>query len=134
MTILGIDPGRDKCGIAVMGEAGEILHRAIVPTAILADALAPLVTRFAPAHVVLGGGTGSKTVADLVRTRFPDLPIHLVDERMTTLLSRARYWEIHPPKGLWKLLPRSLLVPPVPYDDCVAVILCERFLAARKNG
>ena len=51
---------------------------------------------------------------------------------MTTLQARKRYWDIYPPKGLWKLVPLSLRVPPIPYDDVVAIILVEQYLENTK--
>jgi hypothetical protein len=38
---------------------------------------------------------------------------------------------MYPPKGLTRLIPKSLRVPPRPVDDIVAILLIERYL---KNG
>jgi hypothetical protein len=38
------------------------------------------------------------------------------------------YWQENPPKGLKKLIPLGMLVPPVPLDAYAAVILVRRFL------
>ena len=61
------------------------------------------------------------------------MTITLVDEHLTTLEARARYFVEHPPTGLKRLLPVSMQVPPEPYDDYVAVILGERFLASQRE-
>ena len=37
------------------------------------------------------------------------------------------YWREHPPRGLMRLIPVTMQVPPVPVDDYVAVILAERY-------
>jgi hypothetical protein len=50
---------------------------------------------------------------------------------MTTLEARNLYWRLHPQKGVWRLLPRSLLTPPRPVDDLAAWIIMRRTLAAR---
>ena len=33
MNILGIDPGRDKCGVAVLNSDGDILFEEVIETA-----------------------------------------------------------------------------------------------------
>ena len=57
-----------------------------------------------------------------------DKKIVLFPEKFTTLDARKRYWIENPPKGLWKLVPEGLRLPPRPYDDYAAVLLGERFL------
>lgn len=44
--ILAIDPGREKCGIAVVGLDGQVLHREIVPTKEIAAAALRLVEAY----------------------------------------------------------------------------------------
>ncbi|MFN9955932.1 MAG: resolvase, partial [bacterium] len=39
-----------------------------------------------------------------------------------------RYWQMFPPTGLTKLLPKGLRQPPRPIDDIVAILLIERYL------
>ena len=57
--------------------------------------------------------------------------IEVVDEYRTTDEARKLYWKIHPPRGLWRLVPTTMRVPPVPVDDLVAVILARRYLGNR---
>ena len=54
-------------------------------------------------------------------------PIVMVDERNSSLEARDRYWEMYPPKGLTKLIPQGMRLPPRPVDDIVAILLIERY-------
>jgi hypothetical protein len=46
--------------------------------------------------------------------------LETADEYGTTLKGRELYWKLHPPKGLWKLVPTSLRTPPRDIDDLAA--------------
>ena len=58
----------------------------------------------------------------------PDVFITVVEEAHSTEEARTLYWQENPPKGLKKLIPLGLLVPPIPLDAYAAVILVRRFL------
>lgn len=131
MTVLGIDPGREKCGVAVCAP-GRVVARAIVPP----GELPSLVARWTAEHrtdaVVVGGGTGSRQVLAALAglagsTRIPAVVV--AEERDTTLCARRRYFQEHPPRGWRRLVPLSLQVPPEPYDDYAAVLIAEQYLA-----
>jgi RNase H-fold protein (predicted Holliday junction resolvase) len=127
--VLAIDPGRSKCGLAVVSQEGVLVH-AVVGLKGLRPELQRLVERFAPDALVIGGGTGSEQAVRAASGL--GLPVHRVDERLTTLQARSRYFKDHPPRGWRRLLPRGLLVPPEPYDDYAAVLLGERFFQGIK--
>ncbi len=125
MVVLAVDPGREKCGLAVV-EPGRVLHREVVARARLLDRAGELVERLRVEVIVVGDATGAREIyQELLRLR---KPVRLVPETGTTLLARKRYFRENPPKGLLRLLPPGLRVPPEPYDDYVAVLLAERFL------
>ncbi len=132
-TVLAIDPGTSKCGLALVkrgaGNALTILMRKISPLEGLADAIRDLLAVEAPSLVIVGSGTGSKPVVHLLRESFPGLGLLVVDEKDTSLQARERYWEYHARKGWRRILPSSLQVPPEPIDDFVAFILAERVLS-----
>jgi RNase H-fold protein (predicted Holliday junction resolvase) len=128
--ILGIDPGLRKCGWAVIVAAGTPpLALGIAPTAEIRLRVAELVAKFEPSAIALGRGTHASAVAELIATA--GLPIHLTDERETTLRARARYFADHPPRGWRRFIPRGMLLPPRPVDDYAAVLIAERFLEGR---
>jgi len=127
-TVLAIDPGRAKCGLAVVSRDEGVLARTIVGLADLADTARLLAARFEPQAVVVGGGTGAAVVTAAICSL--PIPVHVVDERLTTRNARARYFHDNPPRGWRRLVPKGLLVPAEPYDDYAAVLLAEQFLAA----
>jgi len=129
--LLAIDPGRAKCGVAVLDGASRVLLQRVVLTGDLVTALQEIVAIHPPTTVVLGDRTGQEAVAEAVRQALPAVPVELVDEHHSSLEARRRYFAEHPPRGWRRLLPSSLQTPPVPVDDWVAVILGERYLAQR---
>ena len=124
---LAIDPGRDKCGVAVVARSKEVVHRAIVPTPDLLASVRALIDSLHPVHLICGSGTGSKAILGELKAAGLPVPVTSVDESYTSEAARARYVAENPPKGLERLLPRTLRTPSEPYDDYVAVILAERF-------
>ena len=131
MEILAIDPGREKCGIAVLNEKKETLLRQIIETKALAAAVQKLCREYPELILIMGNGTSSRT-AEQVLQEATDKAILFVDEYRTTDAARVRYWQENPPQGWRKLLPVSLQVPPVPVDDYAALLLAERYLFSQK--
>lgn len=125
--VLAVDPGRKKCGLAVVSHPNHILERKIVPCAEFSAVCRDLFVRFQPKIVLLGSSTGSKAIADLIRLSLKVEP-KIVDERHTTELAKTRYFLEFPPKGLWKFVPLGLQSPPGCYDDFAAVVMAERYL------
>jgi RNase H-fold protein (predicted Holliday junction resolvase) len=130
--ILAIDPGRSKCGVAVVAASGEVLHRGIVAAEALAEEASRLFEAFAPRAVVMGDGTGSAAAAERL-TAVVGVPVERVDERHTSEAARARWLADHPARGLRRLLPAGLRTPDTPYDDYVAVILAERWWQSERD-
>jgi len=123
---MGIDPGRDKCGVAVLNSAGEIKFQRVIATDELADALKNLAAEFSIDEVILGDGTTHKSAAEKILAA--GLKFRLVDEKHTTEEARRLYWGKNPPRGWRRLLPTSMQVPPEPVDAIVAEILVRRLL------
>lgn len=129
MMYMGIDPGRDKCGVTVLTAAGEIKFQRVVPTEELDSVIKNLAAQFKISSVILGDGTTHKSAAEKISAA--GLKFQLVDEKHTTEEARREYWKKNPPRGWRKLLPTSMQVPPEPVDAIVAEILVRRFLATR---
>jgi len=125
---IGIDPGRMKCGFAVVNDDGTRTRVDVVPTAEIGDRIASEVSAGPVAALCIGHATSSAAIVALCRTRWPDIPIHVVDETNTTLQARQLYFDDNPPKGLWRLVPRGLLLPPVPLDGYAAALIVRRYL------
>lgn len=126
--VLAIDPGREKCGVAVLASDGRVLVQEVVATVALDAAVGTLIRTYEPT-VIMGNGTTSADAKKRVEAL--GVPVTLVDEYRTTDAAKCAYWEAHPPRGWRRLVPRGMLVPPVPVDDFVAVILAQRFLEKR---
>lgn len=127
--LLGFDPGRDKCGLAVMGKQQQLLYHQVVPSADAIATLQQLCQQFSIATLVMGDQTTAKKwKQELERELSASLPIVLVDERYSSLEARDRYWQMYPPTGLQRLIPQGMREPPRPIDDIVAILLIERYL------
>ncbi|MBD3292597.1 MAG: hypothetical protein GF393_06705 [Armatimonadia bacterium] len=128
-VVVAVDPGRSKCGVAAVAADGDVLSRAIVETDRVGLTAAALAHTHAASVIVLGGRTGAPRAWDLIHAADPALSIVEVEEDMSTLEARDRYWEENPPGCLTRVIPAGLRVPPDHVDDWAAVVLAERFLA-----
>jgi hypothetical protein len=126
LGIAAVDPGRSKCGLVVTDQAGQtIVAAAILPPD---ESLALLLQWQGQglSLVVLGNGTGSRSWREQLTPS--GLAIQQRDEWGTTLAARQRYWQLEPPRGWRRCLPRGLRLPPRDIDDVVAQLLLERHL------
>jgi len=125
--ILAIDPGKEKCGLALADGAGKIVEKLVVGRAAIAQAVAAR-----PAEIVL---IGDAAYGQAVKAELPAGTLVLfIPEQNSTREARVRYWQVNPPRGFWRLVPTSFRFPPVPVDDYAAVILIERYLRSLSLG
>ena len=125
---LGVDPGRSKTGLALVDGAGKIVKLYIAESQNIENEIVEFIKNSCPVHIVLGNGTNSRNIGESVKRVLPDVLVAVVEEAHSTEEARALYWQENPPKGLKKLIPLGMLVPPVPLDAYAAVILVRRFL------
>ena len=131
--ILGFDPGRDKCGVAVVDKTYKVYDHRVIAAESAISQIEQLTTRFSSLEtIVMGNLTTSKSWRDRLHTAFPNHNIIMVDEKNSTLEARDRYWQMYPPQGWRKLIPHGLRLPPRPIDDIVAILLIERYFKTRK--
>ena len=90
-VVLAIDPGSEKCGIAVVAELGGIEFRSIVATRDLSATVRDLIEQYRPRRLLCGRGTGSKPIVRALQAAALDIPLTLVDEAYTSEAARARY-------------------------------------------
>ncbi len=124
----GIDPGQDKCGLAIVGSDRYLVQRERVLSKDLIQRLGILLREFSVSKLILGDQTRSAFWRQQIETVCPGYEIVLVDERYSSQEARYRYWDDHPPRGWNRILPRGMRTPPQPIDDIVAQILVERYL------
>ena len=127
--ILGFDPGRDKCGLAVMGRERKLYYHQVVPAQKAINTMVGLCQQFEISLIVMGDQTTAKEWQQKIIQELPPISIVMVDERYTSLEARDRYWQMYPPTGLSRLIPQGMRQPPRPVDDIVAILLIEKYLS-----
>jgi RNase H-fold protein (predicted Holliday junction resolvase) len=131
-TVLAIDPGRTKCGMALVrredSDALQLLWRKVLAPVEVISAIAEA-KEVAPFEMlVIGNGTTSRELVGKIRDAYPSAGILMIDETDTSIQARERYWEHHPRRGWRRLLPSSMQMPPESIDDFAALVLAERVL------
>jgi RNase H-fold protein (predicted Holliday junction resolvase) len=134
-VVLAIDPGRQKCGFALVsfvpgtGSKRCVLEKGIVDRSFIPAVVEKAVLAYPGLHVLIGSGTGSAAVIVSCRQIFPDLEV--VDEGWTTSRARKRYLLENPSRGWRRLIPCFLRTPTCPVDDYAALILAEDWIEER---
>ena len=126
-VIISIDPGKAKCGIAVVNSSGEVLKRKVVSTTNIVGILSEFLNEYSADKFLIGSGTFSKTVKKMIINSLPNIPIEVIDEKHSTEVARKLYFKEYPPKGIFKIIPLGLQIPPVPYDDFAAIVLAKKY-------
>ena len=127
--LLGFDPGKQKCGVAVMGLDRKLNFQAVIPSEEAIAKVSNLLDSYPISLMVMGDQTASKQWKTQLQNTFADLRIITVDERYSSEEARQRFWQIYPAQGLMKLVPLGMRSPDRPIDDIVAIILIERYLS-----
>ncbi|MGF1591300.1 MAG: resolvase [Pleurocapsa sp.] len=129
-TILGLDPGRDKCGVAVTNQKAEVVYHQVIDSEKAIAIIQQQVQQHAIDLIVMGDGTTSLSWQQQIESSLAQVPVVTVNETNSTLEARDRYWMMYPPQGLQRIVPQVLRIPPRPIDDIVAILLIERYLAS----
>ena len=127
-VILGFDPGRAKCGLAIVGLDRSLFYHEVVLVENVMPHIESLRQSYPISLIIMGDQTGAKLWKRELAQLKEAPNVILVDERHSSLEARDRYWEMFPPQGLNRLLPQSLRSIPRPIDDIVAILLIERYL------
>ena len=64
--VLAVDPGRSKCGVAVLQGIDAIAYREVIPREEFSERFRDLYDRYRPQTVVMGDSTGSGEVAEIL--------------------------------------------------------------------
>ena len=125
--VLAIDPGKKKCGIAVVDNQLRFIAGEVVNTEELIKKIEMYLQKHDINNVLIGNGTNSGEIIKNIEKRFPSIKAIKIAEKNTTMQARKRYFDYHPPTGLLRIFPISFLIPPCPYDDFAALLIAERF-------
>jgi len=134
-TILAIDPGTRKAGLAVIQSDGSVLDKRIIRD--FADfkiTLKRTIQVYKPSVTVIGNGTGFGIMRMIIEPMVGNaIPIETVDEKGSSEEARKQYM------NQFKFLKRFVMT--IAYilgfwkmelDDDVAVIIGKRFLSSKK--
>jgi RNase H-fold protein (predicted Holliday junction resolvase) len=128
MIVVAVDPGREKCGVAVASQE-TVLLKEIVSRTDSPGRVAELARIYSADRILVGNGTGSGQFIKELCASMNDVPVEPVDERYSSERARKAYLKANPAKGIRRFIPASLLYPDRPYDDYVAVILARDYFS-----
>ena len=87
IVVLGLDPGRDKCGFAALEKTEDgtirVLMQKVIETKNLEQEAAAAAAAFSPERLIEGNGTTSKEARERIQRAVPKLPIEVIDEYRT---------------------------------------------------
>ena len=122
--LIAIDPGRSKCGLVLVDRDQACVVEGIVLPRQEVDV--QIETWIATVHgverILLGDGTSSE---DLRRGLKRFASVEVVQEKGTTLRARQRYWQLWPPRGWRRLIPKGMQIPPGNLDAVAALVILE---------
>jgi len=132
--VVSVDPGKEKCGIAVVSKDLQVHFKKVIVTSSVVKELSQVLETYRPQKIIIGSGTFSKKVRGLIQSIHTEIPMEVVDEKHSKEQARLRFFKDNPPRGLWRLLPVSLQVPRKPYDDYAAIVLAEKYFKGKIDG
>lgn len=126
--ILAIDPGKEKCGLALLDPNAVVLNKAVVSRREIASYVVGYFAQYSISSLVVGKSPSGKEIEKELSKLDFKTNLVFISEKFSSLEAKRRYWQENKPKGILRLIPASLRVAPVPIDDYAAVILGERYL------
>lgn len=130
--LMGIDPGRNKCGVAVLTDEGKEVLKEISKTSDLSKKLEDLLQDYSIDKIILGNGTYADKVFNILKLFFDEKEIIFIEEENSTYIAEEKYLKENPPLGLSFLNKVMKFKPKRPLDDYTAVVLVEKYLKINK--
>ena len=132
--LLAVDPGTQKCGLAVLEGDGSVVEKETVARAEVVDRVREALST-GIGEVVLGAGTGSARLAEMLRPicEANGVPLVIADEADSSALARMLYFRENPACWWRRIVPLSFQVPPRPYDDYEAVVIGRGYLERQRR-
>lgn len=125
---MGIDPGKYKCGVAILTKEGEGVSKYITETSNLSKRVEELLNKYPIEKCILGNGTHADQVLNILKPLIDNKKIRFIEEADSTYLAEQKYLKENPPLGLNFLNKIIKFKPKKPLDDYAAVILVEKYL------
>ena len=130
---LGIDPGKDKCGFALLKHDQTPVFLDITGTKEFDKFLKELYDEYRFDLIILGTGTYSQKIKEKIE-KINLSPVVLIDEENTTIQAEKKYREDHPLKGYKKFLSKIAdWRPAQDVDDYAAFIIAKKYLENKNN-
>lgn len=85
--ILGIDPGRNKCGVAVLTEEGKEVLKEISKTSDLSKKLEEILENYSIDKIILGNGTYADKIYNILKLLFDEKKIIFINEENSTYIA-----------------------------------------------
>jgi len=126
--VLAVDPGRARWGLALVSADGFCIVRCVVSAADGPAAVARMLDEHRPAVLALGDRTGARDACRALAERGITCPIAMVPEAGSSMEARQLYFRLNPPRGIRRLIPRGLLLPPEPIDGYAAQVIALRYI------
>lgn len=134
--VIGVDPGKNKVGVALLDAEGRLIERRLLSRFTAAKQIAELASG-REYVIALGNGTTAGRMAaeieDALGSGIDDI-IVMVDENNSTVEGRRNYLLANRPRGLSRFLPLGLRSPERPWDDYVAEVIGRRYLDSRRGS
>lgn len=129
--IMAIDPGRNKCGIAILDKNGSVLLKVTRQINDLESSITEFCHEKRIERVVIGGGTGADEIANRIEKQLNRKAI-IVPEGNTTLEARELAWRMEPPGCIWRFVPKLFWPAPKDLDAWAAVVIGIRALQSNE--
>lgn len=129
-TILVIDPGSMKTGVAVLDIEGNVIEKKVCVNQNLLEYLQKI-NEIYPfmAHLIGNKGAG-KQIGHIIKSNFSFDWLE-VDEHKSSEEGKLLYWQANQ-KGWKKMVPKTFLFPSEPWDDWAAVAIGRRWLTKNR--
>lgn len=131
MSLLAVDPGREKSGIAVISKKdAAVLYKDIIKTPHIDRVLKETVQNFEVDLIIVGDGTSSENIWQLLKAddQLRDIEKELIEEQGSTRRAEKLYRQQHSSflkKLLFKIVSWK---PDQELDDLTAVILGREYI------
>ena len=131
--IAALDPGREKCGFAVLTLDGSVLLQRVIETAKLEQEVRAAQQSYGFSVLVEGNGTTSREARARLKEARPAHGIEVLEDYPPAARPKNADWGATPPRGWRRRQPVTMQVPPEPVDDFVAVILASRYIESNEQ-